>query len=149
VRLRPGTPNDLEIVIQHRIAMFRDMGYSDAVLAPIETVSRPLFAQGLADGSYYALFAEREEGGEVVAGGGVLIVPWPGTQPRKAWILNIYVKPDFRRRGIARHITRALLEWCRQQGFDSVNLHASPEGRPLYEQLGFRPTNEMRLNLNQ
>jgi len=27
----------------------------------------------------------------------------------------------------------------------SVNLHASDEGRTLYEKLGFAPTNEMRL----
>jgi GNAT superfamily N-acetyltransferase len=147
VRLRPGTPDDFEIVIQHRIAMFRDMGYSDAVLARIETVSRPLFGQSLTDGNYYALFAEREEGEEVVGGGGVLVIPWPGTQPRKAFVLNVYVEPEFRRQGIARDIMGALLEWCRGQGFDSVSLHASEEGRPLYEQLGFQPTNEMRLNL--
>ena len=39
---------------------------------------------------------------------------------------------------------RELLSWCRANGVESVVLHASPEGRPLYEQLGFTPTNEMR-----
>jgi GNAT superfamily N-acetyltransferase len=68
-------------------------------------------------------------------------------QPRKAFVLNVYVKPEFRRRGIARDIMKTLLEWCREQGFDSVSLHASIEGRPLYEELGFRPTNEKRLSL--
>ena len=29
----------------------------------------------------------------------------------------------------------------------SLFLHASAEGRPLYEELGFEPTNEMRLRL--
>jgi hypothetical protein len=29
-----------------------------------------------------------------------------------------------------------------------VSLHASDFGRPLYESLGFRPTNEMRLKLD-
>ena len=42
---------------------------------------------------------------------------------------------------------RELVDWCRAQGFDCVCLHASDAGRPLYEQLGFQPTNEMRLNL--
>ena len=41
----------------------------------------------------------------------------------------------------------ALLGWCRGQGFRSVALHASEEGRPLYEKLGFHHTNEMRLKL--
>jgi len=30
---------------------------------------------------------------------------------------------------------------------DVVVLHASPEGRPLYEALGFAATNEMRIQL--
>jgi hypothetical protein len=41
----------------------------------------------------------------------------------------------------------ALIKWCRAEGFGSVSLHASPFGRPLYEQMGFLPTNEMRLFL--
>jgi hypothetical protein len=40
-----------------------------------------------------------------------------------------------------------MIQWLREQDFGSVVLHASDEGRPLYESLGFRPTNEMRLKL--
>jgi hypothetical protein len=40
-----------------------------------------------------------------------------------------------------------LIEWCRTEGFDSISLHTTEPGRPLYEQLGFQPTNEMRLML--
>jgi GNAT superfamily N-acetyltransferase len=57
------------------------------------------------------------------------------------------MRPEYRRRGIARSIKRELIDWCRSQGFDCVCLHASDEGRLLYEQIGFQPTNEMRLNL--
>jgi len=39
------------------------------------------------------------------------------------------------------------LSWCRDSGIRSVILHASSDGRPLYDSLGFTPTNEMRLNL--
>jgi GNAT superfamily N-acetyltransferase len=125
--------------------MFRDMGFSDSVLISIEDVSRGHLAQALPSGGYHGVLAEVEHDG-VVGGGGVLILPWPGYQPRRCWIQNIYVKPEFRRRGIARAIMHVLVEWCRGQGFHSVHLHASEEGRPLYEQLGFRPTNEMRLD---
>jgi hypothetical protein len=41
----------------------------------------------------------------------------------------------------------AALDWGRTHGIRAVILHASSEGRPLYEKLGFRPTNEMRLML--
>jgi hypothetical protein len=40
-----------------------------------------------------------------------------------------------------------VIAWCRSQGFVSVALHASRDGRPLYEALGFEPGNEMRLPL--
>jgi hypothetical protein len=39
----------------------------------------------------------------------------------------------------------AILAWLKDQGFTAVNLHASQEGRPLYDSLGFEATNEMRL----
>jgi len=36
------------------------------------------------------------------------------------------------------------IAWARAHGIARLVLHASPEGRPLYEQLGFEATNEMR-----
>lgn len=87
----------------------------------------------------------------MIAGGGLVIAAWPGfpgeSQSRRAWILNIYTDPDFRRRGIAKRITQEIVEWGRTEGFSSVSLHASRGGRALYEALGFQFTNEMRLNL--
>jgi len=40
-----------------------------------------------------------------------------------------------------------MIAWCRAQGFAGVTLHASDQGRPLYESLSFEPTTEMRLKL--
>ncbi len=80
-----------------------------------------------------------------------MIAAWPGSplnfEACRAWILNIYVEPRFRRRGYARVMTQSLIEWCKARGFQSVALHTSDYGRSLYESLGFRSTNEMRLRL--
>jgi hypothetical protein len=38
-----------------------------------------------------------------------------------------------------------MIDWCRANDFANVSLHASTAARPLYESLGFLPTNEMRL----
>jgi hypothetical protein len=40
-----------------------------------------------------------------------------------------------------------MIEWCRKERLAAVYLHASKDGRTLYEQLGFEPTNEMKLSL--
>ena len=37
-----------------------------------------------------------------------------------------------------------IISWSRKTGIDSLVLHASDEGRPLYEKLGFIATTEMR-----
>jgi GNAT superfamily N-acetyltransferase len=151
MQLRTATLGDLDTLLAHRLAMFRDMGHEDPwELANTERVSRAYFESAIPGGAYYGILAE-VEGSGVVGGGGVVMAPWPGSgkrlQPRRAWILNVYVHPPFRRQGIARSVMEALIEWCRSQEFDCISLHASTEGRPLYELLGFAPTNEMRLNL--
>jgi hypothetical protein len=40
-----------------------------------------------------------------------------------------------------------MIGWSREQGYANLFLHASNEGRHLYETLGFAPTNEMVLEL--
>jgi predicted GNAT family acetyltransferase len=62
-------------------------------------------------------------------------------------IVNVYTEPDHRRRGLARRLMVTMLDWLRQEGYGTVSLHASDYGRALYESLGFRATNEMRLQL--
>ena len=77
------------------------------------------------------------------------------TSPASAWttarsgiILGVYVKPEFRRRGYARALTLAALEWFKENRVNRIRLQASPYARPLYESLGFKPGIEMRLNLD-
>ena len=63
-------------------------------------------------------------------------------------ILNVYTEPEFRRQGVARRIMETILHWIRARGLRSAHLHASDEGRVLYEKLGFVATNEMRLRFD-
>ena len=65
------------------------------------------------------------------------------TEPEKT-LRALYVRPEWRRRGIARRIMQALIDWLPGTDVVRLVLHASDEGRPLYEQMGFVPTNEMR-----
>jgi len=150
-RIREATPHDLELVLHHRRAMFEDMGHTDvAALDAMVANSRPHLALGLADGSYRGFLAETAEG-RVVAGGG--IVEWlflghpRDPRLRRAEIVNVYTEAEFRSRGLARRLMQAMVEYCRREGFAWVTLNASDAGRALYEKLGFKPTNQMRLYL--
>src|SRR5690242_16994145 len=150
--LRPATPNDLPEILRHRLGMYEAMGYSDgSALSSMLSTSKPYLAGALQDGSFRGWMALVEE--RVIGGGAILINPWPShpydLECRRATILNVYVDPEFRRRGIARQLMRTMIDWCRKEGFAAVYLHASHDGRPLYESLGFEPTTEMRLKLKE
>ncbi len=143
---------DLKHVVHHRRAMFEDMGYRDATtLDRVDKASREYFSQALQAGTYVGWLAEESSGRKVVGGGGVVIAPWPGfpgeNRAERAWILNMYTNHEARRQGVAKRLLEMMIGWCRAQGYSTVSLHASAAGRPLYESVGFHPTNEMRMNL--
>src|SRR5262245_21947299 len=56
-----------------------------------------------------------------------------------AWIGMVLVDPDYRRRGIATRLMHVSLDYSRAAGLATIKLDATPEGRSLYESLGFVP----------
>ena len=131
--------------------MYEAMGHTDrAMLDEVIRVSEVYFRKALPAGRYRGWLAEAEDG-RIAGGGGIVINDWPAhpreSKPLRAWILNMYVEPAYRRRGIARRLMETMISWCREEGYVNVSLHASQEGRALYESMGFVPTNEMRLEL--
>jgi GNAT superfamily N-acetyltransferase len=151
--IRGATPDELDIILHHRRSMFRDM--SEGTVEQLDRMveaARPMFAKAVENGSYRHWLAI-DEYGRVAGGGGVLLCPWPANPQEacieRAVILNVYTELEFRRRGVARAIMQMILEWVKAHGLASVNLHASDEGRYLYETMGFKPTNEMRLRFSE
>jgi GNAT superfamily N-acetyltransferase len=148
--IREGTPDDIPEILRQRRSMYLDMDYEDSpALAGMLSTCEPYLRQALADHSFRSWLALLDH--KTVGGGAVVISPWPShpydLECRRATILNVYVYPEFRRQGIARQLMQTMIAWCRQENFAAVFLHASKDGRPLYEALGFEPTNEMKLKL--
>jgi len=153
--VRLATDGDAPVVARHRVAMFRDMGTLPAEQGPpLERAAEAYFRRAIPAGSYVGWLATPEgKPAEVVAGAGIQIreaIPRlrldrtavdPGPQ---GLIVNVYTEPAWRRRGLAERLMREVLRWTRERGIHNVVLHASVDGRPLYEKLGFRQTNEMR-----
>jgi GNAT superfamily N-acetyltransferase len=154
-RIRRATAADAGVLARHRAEMFRDMGdLPDGLHDTLVEASRAYFTQAIAEGGYIGWVAELDDPSrEIVAGAGLQLrelLPRPdGARQRlvrgpQALVLNVYTERAWRRGGVADALMRELLQWCRGNGIESVVLHASDEGRPLYEKLGFTPTNEMR-----
>jgi GNAT superfamily N-acetyltransferase len=150
-QIRSATPEDLEVVLHHRRRMFEDMGLTDAKgIEDMLNTSAPLLRRGLQDGTYRGWLVGAERG-EIVAGGGLILLEFHShpRDPRaqRGWIVNMFTEADHRRKGLARRLMDTILDWCRGEGMRFVYLHASDEGRPLYESMGFVATNEMKLAL--
>ncbi len=150
IPIRAASLTDIPEILRQRRRMYEDIHHTDsAVLDIIVSLSSIYLKTAMAEGSFRAWLAA--DGDRVVAGGAVIVSPWPAhpydLECRRATILNVYTDPEYRRRGIARKLIQTIISWCQREGFAQVTLHASDEGRHLYESLGFEPSNEMRLNL--
>jgi len=154
VVIRRGSLADVDALARHRAEMFRDMGaLSDEAYAPLVEATRAWYGRAIPAGEYVAWVAHPEgRPGEIVAGAGMQLrdlIPRPSrdggylVQGRQGLIVNVFTERPWRRRGIAEALMRELLAWARENGVESLVLHASDEGRPLYERLGFVSTNEM------
>jgi len=132
--------------------MFLDMGKHDPQkLEAMTSAYRPWLESKMAAREYLGWLAMASDG-TVAAGLGLWLMDWPphviGTSLRRGNIINVYTEAAHRRQGLARRLLSTALDWCRANRVDVVILHASEEGRPLYESVGFEPTNEMRLVLD-
>ena len=157
-RIHRATVADVERISWHRARMFQDMGeLPPGLFESFRIRSRDALRQMFERENYFGWLASPENEPErIVAGAGVQLCevpPHPQANAngkidiisgRQAIILNVFTEPDWRRHGLAALLIKRIIDWTRQEGIDSLVLHASDEGRALYERLGFIATTEMR-----
>ena len=153
-RIRLATSADAETIAWHRARMFQDMGEVRMELfEEFRAQSRDRLHDALARSEYVGWLASFENDSNLIVGGaGVHLhrtLPHPLNQSalaegRHGVIVNVFTEPEWRRRGVAEMLLRRIIEWARAERLDRLVLHASEEGRALYERLGFVTSNEMR-----
>ena len=144
---RTATTADAALITAHRRAMFEAMGGSDS--AALDAMCRncePWLVRMIGNGKYLGWITNDQN--RPVASAGLLILDWPPhpfdpAGDNRAYLLNVYVELEYRRRGLARALLDSCLAEARRRHTRVVSLHASEEGRPLYETLGFKASNEM------
>jgi len=155
--IRRATAADVRVIARHRAEMFSDIGslprsLYDRLVA--DTIA--YLEKAIPSGEYLGwLVAPAGKPEEIVAGGGVqLRRTLPHTvnadgeavlvQGRQGIVLNVYTEKAWRGKGAARALMEAIMTWAHTSGLETLVLHASKDGRHLYETLGFVQTNEMR-----
>lgn len=156
-RIRLATPADTDTIAGHRARMFQDMGeVPPQLFEAFRAKARARIDDALTRGEYIGWLATPDNTPNIVVGGAGVqlqnVLPHPLSQldevkiadGRHGIIINVFTEPEWRKRGIAALLLERIIDWAKQERLDRLVLHASEEGRNLYERLGFVATNEMR-----
>jgi len=153
-QIRRATAQDADAISWHRARMFQDMGdVSGEAFEILRAKARTRLEQWIDKGNYIGWLATPADQTEmVVAGAGVQlqpILPRPRGistigEGRQGTIVNVFTEPQWRRRGVAGLLIQEIISWSKNERLDRLILHASDEGRSIYEKLGFVASNEMR-----
>ncbi len=115
--------------------------------------ARTRLEEWLTSGDYVGWLATPADQSELVVGGAGVqlqrILPRPVDdvtigEGRQGTIVNVFTEPEWRRRGIAGLLMQEIIAWSKTEKIDRLILHASDDGRSVYERLGFVDSNEMR-----
>lgn len=152
-RIRYATVRDLDILVRQRRRMWEAIGdHTEVELDAADREYRAWARRRLQTGRLVGFLAETTDGA-IVAGGCVWLrenQPRPGRNDRVIpYLLSMYTEPEHRGHGLATRIVREAIRWSRSRGYARLVLHASDEGRGVYEHLGFTRTWEMRYRLSE
>ncbi|MBO2929277.1 GNAT family N-acetyltransferase [Metapseudomonas otitidis] len=150
LQVRQLVPHDLELICRHREAMFLEAGGDPAALRVMTEHFCPWLRVRLEDGRYYGFMVIDE--GDPAAGIGLMSIDWPPhpahpTQDQRGYVLNVYVEPAYRRRGLATALMKLAEAEFARRGLGFAVLHATEVGRPVYQALGWAATREMTKTL--
>jgi GNAT superfamily N-acetyltransferase len=151
ILLREARIGELYAVAEHWIAMFEEVGKhreSDFVAGWRDRFVEYFTAQIHAGSAQY--FVAVEDDRIVGTAGALLTDGYPAAIHgiRSGYVFGVHVDEPYRGRGIATRLTNAAVDFLQERAPWAIRLHASPFGRPIYERMGFVPTNEMQLHGN-
>jgi len=148
-QIRRAELRDIETLIRFRQELFEANQKSGIESKAIDGATREYLDAKMKKDQFVAWIAETES--EAAACSAVSFYslppkPW-NLSGRYAYVSSMFTKPEHRKRGLARQLLQAALEYIKAQGVQQVTLHASQWGESLYSSVGFQPTNEMRMTI--
>lgn len=149
---RKASLADLEILTETRIEVLRAANQlsTDVDMSEVKKQSYEYYQNALKNDTHLAYLIFDEE--IFVGAGGVsyfqVMPTYHNPTGKKAYIMNMYTNPNYRRQGIAFKTLDLLVADARKKGITAISLEATDMGRPLYEKYGFVKMNdEMELSI--
>ena len=147
---KKATIADIDELIRTRIIVLRAANNlsDDVDMSVVEKESYEYYKRALETGEHIAYLVYDKE--NFIGAGGVsfyqVMPTYHNPTGRKAYIMNMYTAPEYRRQGIAINTLDLLVKNARRQGVRQIALEATDMGRPLYEKYGFvKMEDEMEL----
>ncbi|MBQ3514381.1 MAG: GNAT family N-acetyltransferase [Lachnospiraceae bacterium] len=145
-----ATLDDVEELVRTRIIVLRAANKltDDVDMSVVEQESYAYYKRALETGEHIAYLVY--DNGKFIGAGGVsfyqVMPTYHNPSGKKAYIMNMYTAPEYRRQGIAFHTLDLLVKDAKEQGVSLIALEATDMGRPLYAKYGFiKMEDEMEL----
>ena len=143
-------PEDIEELVKTRIIVLRAANKlsDDVDMSLVEQETYAYYKRALETGEHIAYLVY--DNGTFIGAGGVsfyqVMPTYHNPSGKKAYIMNMYTAPEYRRCGIAFHTLDLLVKAAKEQGVSQIALEATDMGRSLYEKYGFvKMEDEMEL----
>ena len=138
---RIATIDDIEILTKSRIEVLKAANKltDDTDRSEVEKASRDYYLRALVDGSHTAVLVFDND--KFIGAGAVsyyqVMPTYHNPSGKKAYIMNMYTNPEYRRQGIAFKTLNILVNDAKKRGITQIYLEATDMGKPLYEKYGF------------
>ena len=146
LKYRKASIADLDFLTETRIEVLRAANKlsTDVDMSEVKRQSWEYYRNALENDTHLAYLIFDED--TFVGAGGIsyfqVMPTYHNPTGKKAYIMNMYTNPDYRRQGIAYKTLELLVADAKERGIAAISLEATELGRPLYEKYGFIKMND-------
>lgn len=147
---KKATIKDIDVLTRTRIIVLRAANNlsADTNMSEVQKQSYEYYLKALKNNTHIAYLVFNEN--SIVGSGGIsffqVMPTYHNPSGYKAYIMNMYTHPDYRRRGIAYKMLDILVNEAKSKGINAISLETTEMGRPVYEKYRFvQMKNEMEL----
>jgi GNAT superfamily N-acetyltransferase len=146
-KVRQASERDIPTLTSQRHKMFEDMHSPSPKDHAVHDKAFPGWAKKEIRARRLFCFLVETQDGRTVGGATLWlreVQPYPGFAGGKIpYLMSVYTVPDFRGKGVATLVIKHAMNWAKRHKYPAMSLHASKDGRKIYETLGWESGNEM------
>lgn len=141
IEYKKATTKDIAELVRTRVIVLRAANKlsDDVDMSIVEQESYAYYKRAVETREHMAYLVYDKE--TFIGAGGVsfyqVMPTYHNPSGKKAYIMNMYTAPEYRRQGIAFYTLDLLVKAAKERGISQIALEATDMGRPLYEKYGF------------